>query len=436
VSKLRGHLKTPHFCDFYGAYRAVSDIHFYNLEDEIEDFRFTRWFWEDLEKGVFGLRIIEKATGRRLTIEEIKESLKPDDEYLSDDIDSEEYGSVSETDSLGAVSLTDGVDVSSEMNQTGMRLGELEAAVIPLDETETDAGEVANAEDAKKDDDVASLVSLSEEYTIHAELYNMPVAVMYLEEFEATIDDFLEKKLHAPIRSAEEEAQWTAWLFQICAACSQLQNTLRLTHNDLHTANILWRKTTEQFLYYKDSAGRHWKVPTHGYIFSIIDYGRAIFYLNNYCIISSDYNDGHDAAGMYNFGPIEDPGYPRILPNKSFDLSRLACSLLRGLFPVNPEGVATGKVITKEGEWEVKESAHPVFNMLWNWLKTKKGESVLETETGEEKYPGFDLYEHIASEVGDAIPEQQFNRPWFQPFLLKGKEADAAKPGNWIQIPL
>jgi hypothetical protein len=222
----------------------------------------------------------------------------------------------------------------------------------------------------------------------------------------------------------------------VSAICSQLQNTLRLTHNDLHTCNILWRKTAEEFLYYKDSSGRHWKVPTHGYIFSIIDYGRAIFYLNNFCIVSSDYNDGHDAAGMYNFGPIEDPGLPRVLPNKSFDLSRLSCGLLRGLFPGNPESSPAGKVITKEGSWEVRETAYTVFNMLWTWVKTKSGANVLELESGEERYPGFQLYEQIASHVGDAIPEQQFGKPWFKPFLLKSSDTCVKTQSRWIHIPL
>jgi hypothetical protein len=434
VTKIKGTHKTPHFCEFYGAYRAVVDIHHYNLEDDLEDFRFTRWFWKGLEAGEFGLRMVEKATCRRLTLQEIQENMKPDEEYLSDSESVSDSGSESgsdlkskqsqteETESLGAEDLSDLVSGSlqtSDLNAlNALQPIQLEEADLP-DFEETDSeGE-------------SSVDSFQDEYNIHAELYNMPVLVMYLEEFEGELDDFIETKRHAPVNTSEEEAKWVAWLFQICATCSQLQNTLRLTHNDLHTANVLWRKTAEEYLYYKDSAGRHWKVPTYGYVLSIIDYGRAIFYLNNFCIIGSDYNDGHDAVGMYNFGPIEDPAYPRVLPNKSFDLSRLSCGILRGVFPTNPESLKTGKVITKEGGWEVRETTHPLFNMLWTWLKTKKGECVSEMESGEERYPGFELYEKIASNVGDAIPEQQFSKPWFQSFLLK-----SICDQSWIHIPL
>lgn len=42
---------------------------------------------------------------------------------------------------------------------------------------------------------------------------------------------------------------WTAWLFQVVAALSQLQNWMNLTHNDLHTNNVLWKTTAEEFLW-------------------------------------------------------------------------------------------------------------------------------------------------------------------------------------------
>ena len=100
----------------------------------------------------------------------------------------------------------------------------------------------------------------------------MPVAIQYIEYCEGTIDDLLETAEFAPIINNEQEKKWIAWLFQICVACSQLQHHLNLTHNDLHTCNVLWKKTDIQHLFYKDSNGRNWCVPTFGYIFSIIDY--------------------------------------------------------------------------------------------------------------------------------------------------------------------
>ena len=137
-------------------------------------------------------------------------------------------------------------------------------------------------------------------------------------------------------------------------------------------------------------------------------------------MISSDYDDGHDAFGMYNFGPIEDETQPRVHPNRSFDLCRLACSLLRGLFPVNPVSKEKGMILTKEGSWEVRETSQAVFNLVWGWLKTKDGKNCLETESGEEKFPGFDLYSYIAANVHSAVPRDQITKQCFRKFMVQG----------------
>jgi hypothetical protein len=46
--------------------------------------------------------------------------------------------------------------------------------------------------------------------------------------------------------------------------------------------------------------------------------------------------------------------------------------------------------------------------------------NVLETEHGKERFPGFELYAVIASEVRDAVPEKQLNHVAFKPLLHTG----------------
>jgi hypothetical protein len=418
ASKIKERINSPHFCTFYGCVRAVTDTFLYNLEDDFEDFRFTRWFWQNLEAGEFGLRILEKHSGRRLTMDEIKSLSKPDDEFLHDDSDSDTDSSSSkDTESLGAESLPDitklGVLKSSDIQE--VRMEELPySAGNHRSTTPKTASTIKTASSAESNS------SFTEEYEIYAEFHEMPVAIQYLEACEGTFDSLLEIKEYAPIHEEQQQQRWAAWLFQICTALSQLQNILRLTHNDLHSSNVLWKKTEEEYLYYADSKGRKWAVPTYGYVFTIIDYGRAIFSINNFFIISSDYNDGHDACGMYNFGPIEDKSQPHVGPNPSFDLCRLAHDMLRVLYPINPPAAgAKSKVITKEGSWEVRETDHDLFNILWTWLKTKHNASVLEAENGDEKYPGFELYAVIAKDVRDAVPEVQISKPIFKHFEIR-----------------
>lgn len=432
TSKLRNQISTPHFCEFYGGFRAVADVYRYNLEDDIEEFRFSKWFWESLDNGVFNLCIIEKETDHRLTNEEINHFLRPDSDFLQDDssdseFDSDEDDSDKDDSDSGSVLNAETLEDFLPENQSSMVYSLQEANTDNFVESNDSVSiQILKRSGTPKTIDTISTnssdsnMSFTNDFLVYAEFKSMPVTILYLEKLSGTMDSLLESSEFTPANTPEREVMWSAWFFQVCAALSQLQSLLNLTHNDLHTNNILWKKTEEQYLWYKDSNERVWRVPTFGYIFSIIDYGRAIFTVNGHCCISSDYDDGHDASGMYNFGPIEDKDYPRVLPNKSFDLCRLACSFLRALFPKNPESKPKGQILTKEDSWEVRETNSALFNAVWTWLKMKDGGNVLETQSGKERFPGFELYSIIASQVRDAVPSLQFNKPVFQQFLWTG----------------
>lgn len=422
VTTLGTTYRSPHFCKFYGAFRAVTDKFCFSLEDDFDDFRFTEWFWKALDAKEFGLRMMERSTKRILTMDEIQELMRPDPEFLEDensdddtdsDVTSQTSSVRTETLSIDAESLPSVWESNIPKTPHDCELEEI-TSIASDGQIQMKGGMSFSNHTSSEDSDSSSV---SDMYEIHAELYNMPVAVMFLEKQTATMDDMLETSTLAPIQTKEQTDQWLAWIFQVCVACAQYQNGLHCTHNDLHTNNILWKRTDQPFLYYKTTKGTVYKVPTYGYIFSIIDYGRAIFTLKGFTYISSDYNDGHDASGMYNFGCIFDETQPKVHPNHSFDLCRLACCLVRALFPVNPEGLANRTVLTKEDGLVVRETANPVFNLIWSWLKTKDGDNVMETPDGDEKYYGFDLYIAIASMVHNANPTVQLSRPMFQTFV-------------------
>jgi len=73
--------------------------------------------------------------------------------------------------------------------------------------------------------------------------------------------------------------------------------------------------------------------------------------------------------------------------------------------------------MSEEGSWKVYETKSPLYNLLWSWTINDKGETVYETEDGEEKYEGFDLYIRIAQDVHRAVPKEQLHRPVFQSFI-------------------
>jgi hypothetical protein len=332
VSKLHKQIGSPHFCKLYGVFRAVKDVFRYNLEDDIEDFRFSNWFWSAIDSGLFGISVTEKKSGRVLSQEEVQQMIRPDPEFLSDDdtdTSSNDTKSTSSLGSLDAQSLdAQSLDAQSldaqSLDAQSLDAQSLDAEVLGATNEEVsntcmleDASSVEfpeafepvvearkrrnsiSMETASSISTSSSSSSFSEEYNVYAEFKSMPVVVIYLEHLENTMDSLLESHVSSPIKLCEDSSKWTAWLFQVCAALSQLQTVFHLTHNDLHTNNILWKSTNEEYLWYKNGKGNVWRVPTFGKVFCLIDYGRAIYNLNGHTCISGDYDDGHDASGMY-----------------------------------------------------------------------------------------------------------------------------------------
>ena len=420
---------SPHFLRYFGAFRAVSDNYVYSLKEDFEDYRFRTWFWERVQHGDITLQVKEKLSENYLTEEEIYTVLKPDDEFLteedSDDEDSE--SSLSES-SLSSIEI----ETPFPDNVDGgipdlFPIAELES-VESLEITESD--EViqmptgGHHSERLGDDDSssnASDISYSDVYEINAILPCMPVVLMFSQKADGELDKFLENS-----DSQIQYEKWTAWLWQIITALYQAQKNLTFTHNDLHSNNIVWCHTSLEYLYYKYN-NISYKVPTYGYIFQIIDFGRSIYTAQNIQSISMDFFPGYEAQGQYNFGPFYDEDYPKVFPNRSFDLCRLACSLIRSLFPENPEEKKNGKTLTKEENVIVRETVDPLFNMLWSWTKTNAGDSIFEGPLGEEKYPGFELYSIIADTCHNAAPENQLANPCFQKYQTK-------ENGNWILV--
>jgi hypothetical protein len=217
---------------------------------------------------------------------------------------------------------------------------------------------------------------------------------------------------------------WTAWIWQIIAGLCFLQKTLSLTHNDLHANNILWRNTTETHLYYK-SGGTVYKIPTYGKIFTIIDFGRAIFKIGDKLWLSDDHEENNDAGGQYNFAHIYNNKHEKIEPNMSFDLCRLAVSIIDSIFedrPAKKKGGKGAKLLSydPETEWSFYETESPLFNLLWSWMTNDMGKCIYEDEEGEELYPGFDLYQVIAREIHSAVPKDQISKQVFDQFKYRG----------------
>lgn len=78
----------------------------------------------------------------------------------------------------------------------------------------------------------------------------------------------------------ESNAQcWWSAFFQVFSALCVIQSKYGAVHNDLHVSNVRVRKVgIDTFLYYKMEDGTLLRVPTFGYIFVLIDFGRLVLY--------------------------------------------------------------------------------------------------------------------------------------------------------------
>jgi len=418
VGSLNEQLGTPHFAKFYQAFRAVAKRYRYNISEDISSYRYSNWFWQAFDKNYFTIEIYEKETKKILSDEEVLNILRPEPELCYDSDDS--------SDNESSLNLSSSGSNNSELSNIICNEVLIEDDIVSADisviseEEKPILRRFSNTSRNGRDTDSNGTDETDYgEYTISAILKDMPVIVFQTERMDGMMDNLLDEEKF----EGEWELRWTAWIFQILVALNQIQHVFSLIHNDLHTNNILWKTTDVEFYFYKDSKGKIFKIPTFGKRFVIIDFGRAVFTLNGIEIISSDFNEGHDAEGQYNYGSIRDHDYSAIHPNASFDLVRLSCSLTNVLFSQHPEQKNSGAILSKEKNWIVRETTSQLFNMLWTWLVDDKGENILETQDGQEKYPGFDLYQHIAQHCKRARPNDWIIKPIFSQFHCKQEEA-------------
>jgi hypothetical protein len=222
-----------------------------------------------------------------------------------------------------------------------------------------------------------------------------PVELIFMEKLEYTLDTIMmddEDKLN--------DEEWLSILMQVIMTLIVYQNIFSFTHNDLHTNNIMFVNTNKQFLYYKYQ-GVYYKVPTFGRIAKIIDFGRSIYKYNGVVMCSDSFKPGEDAATQYNTEPYFNPSKPRLEPNMSFDLCRLACSIYDELIE-DPDDIGDSVVAKIINEWCTDDS----------------GRNVMYKKNGDERYPSFKLYKMISRIVHNHTPDNQLQRPEFSQYSI------------------
>ena len=217
----------------------------------------------------------------------------------------------------------------------------------------------------------------------YVKVYNFPVQLNCIEMLNNTLDNYLDEN------GKISDIEWKSILFQICFGLAVAQKQYNFVHNDLHSSNIMFKNTTLDYLYF-NFKGKFFKIPTFGKIVKIIDFERGTFNLGDKIFFSDVFKKNGDAEGQYNYPYNNSLNNCKIKPNKSFDLSRLATTIID----------------------HFEEDTH-IYNLLKLWASDKYGNFLMNYEDD------FNLYKNIAKNVKSAIPKNQINKMIFKEFILE-----------------
>lgn len=413
---------SPHWCKCYGTYTARVDKYLYNISEEYDSLKQKPWWRRNQRNGLFTLHRTEqdKINDQRFFTEglsEIDVSDFAEIPTLAPELQTSGFDSCGSGDN--EVECVEPQHHKSSPVKLHAPKVHLERMPSPADSTGSGGGFSASSDDGEYSED---------EIQQFAEFTNFPVQVTLLEYADGTMDELIDEEDDADeTLAATKEQRWGAWLFQVIAALAAAQYWTGFVHNDLHTNNVMWSGTGQTHIYYRVHKGKevyYMCVPTYGRIMKIIDFGRASYTLPEPAgfFISDAFYPGNDAMDQYNCEPFYDPDEKKLEPNTSFDLCRLAVSLLESLYPDRPEAAKPTKIMSREGGKLYTETSSAVYNMLWEWLTDDEGKNILRTPDGEERYPDFDLYHAIAADAHRAIPKRQIERALFTGYRVLAKE--------------
>jgi len=440
-SQLKNNHALPNAIDYYGSYLGVQEKFRVNIADDMDYLRNSDYFSNN-KNILYEIDMDEEDPfanfGSRKNKEKIVLHNESNISHLSiEDLDSKTEDPVISNDELEQIyenENTDDDDSSndSEMNYTSdEEEDEEEEEEESNDEEEEDAAnavddeeeesneeeeeEAANAvdeeEEEEEEDDEDDEEEEEEESSnddedppLYAYVRDFPIQMICLEPCKGTIDSLF--------NSGElDEEKAGAALMQVIMSLIAFQKAYHFTHNDLHTNNIMYIDTTEEFLYYKFNKTIY-KVPTYGKIFKIIDFGRAIYKFQGRTYCSDSFGPDGDANSQYNFEPYFNDKKPRLEPNYSFDLCRLGCSIFD--FILDEDYLQDDK----ETE-EIDELQRTVIR----WCSDDNDKNVLYKRSGEERYPNFKLYKMIARTVHKHTPEEQLKDPYFSQYAINKKHS-------------
>jgi len=411
TSKLLNEHGVSNCIDYYGSFLGVQDKFKMNIADDL-DYLMGSTYFIDSKNKVYSINTTNedefanfgsRTNKHKLNISESNIDIDVDNisiTHLSVNDDSEDneleevvyQNNKTEAESETS-SDSDSDDTSNNSEANYSSEGEEEKNDTGSDGSNSDSSGSEKWETESSEENMSSMSDSYNEETKNIYIHNFPVQLICLEKCDGTLDElFMKDEL-----SCE---QGIAALMQVIMTLLILQKCFHFTHNDLHTNNIMFVNTSDEFIYYKYDK-QIYKVPTYGRIFKLIDFGRSIYKFQGRIFCSDSFAPGGDAATQYNCEPYMNENKPRIDPNFSFDLCRLGSSIYDFII-----------------DEDVSEKSYDDLQKLIDfWCLDDNDKNVLYKKNGDERYPGFKLYKMIARNCHRHTPEAQLEKPVFSQFL-------------------
>jgi len=419
-----------HGIDFYGSFVCIKNNFKINIEDDIDYLIKSDYF--NKNKNLFLIKDEDLFGTPKLKPIQIhdKEILNLSISSIDDKIFEDLFLETDKTlDDLEEINIENTIcEKDDETNKHNTSLNSSSSCSSRTSYTTKDDDEEECDSDLNPDNCSKSYSDISSENSdfssfhsnpIYATFSKFPVNMIFIKKCEDTLDNLILNEIF------KTEDEWFSSFFQIIMILITFQKCFSFTHNDLHTNNIMYNSTKEKYLYYFYN-DTYYKVPTYGRIFKIIDFGRSIYKVNNKTICSDSFKKGEDASTQYNFEPFFNEKKPRIEPNYSFDLCRLACSI----FDYIVDDIDDIKNLKK---------CSPLVRLIVEWCMDDNNLNVLYKSNGEERYEEFKLYKMIARSVHNHTPQNQLNKKEFSKYKIIHKKIpkeDRTKIINIDKLPV
>tara|TARA_E500000178_G_C16985947_1_gene738210 strand:+ start:205 stop:1761 length:1557 start_codon:yes stop_codon:yes gene_type:complete len=345
----------PSFALYYGSLNGIGNYN-YDISEDYDDIKYDKSFNDNIDKG-FKLEIY------------ISDSEEEEEENSSD-----EEKEVNSSDEEISNVLTKGEDERTKLDKE-----DIEMLSYHVDNNSSKSS--SSSRTSKSSDNFTDCI---------AKLTKIPIQLLFIEKLEGTLEDLIDDNISEEIL--------LSCLFQISFALIYLQKHFLFTHNDLHINNIMFQRTENKYLYYKYN-NIYYKVPTHGYIFKIIDFGRAIFKYHNKVFMNDVFSNYGEAGGQYSY-----PNQVRftknkdsniIKPNYHFDLCRLSMTIVQ--------------------ELKIDNYSEKILEFMNQMCTDKNDNNFCDMEDN------FYLYKSIAKDACNCLPREIIMNDIFKSYRVKKK---------------